>query len=92
MSATESRPYVGNWKESQLPITDTASDAVIRVNGAYTVVACTACGVRIDLNRYLTEVSVDASTETLGMSASFTLAIPFQLVPDPQTQLVRIVS
>lgn len=90
MSATENRPYGGNWKESKLRTTDTASDTVVRINGGYTVVACAACGVRIDLNRYLIEASVDASVETLGLSASFTLSVPAHLVPDPQTQLVGI--
>jgi len=49
---------------------------LVYINGDLTLPGCPRCGGRIDIQQFVTEVSVDAGTEPGGASASFTLSIP----------------
>jgi len=72
----ESRPYVGTWRLNGRQLIQHTPDALVYVNGETSLPGCSKCSGRIDIQRFLTEVSVDAGTEPGSASASFSLAIP----------------
>lgn len=72
----ENRPYVGTWQISRQQVVQHTPDALVYINGDTTVPGCPKCNGRIDLQEFITEVSVDAGTDPGGASASFTLSIP----------------
>jgi len=71
-----SRPYVGSWKLNNQQIVQVTPDALVYINGDLSVPGCQKCSGKIDIQKFLTEVSVDAGTEAGSHSASFSLAIP----------------
>lgn len=73
--AVGDRPYAGSWVPPRESV-DHAPDAIVMFNGSPVVTACARCGIRVDVNRYVIEVSVEAGTEPGGASASLTLSLP----------------
>ena len=49
---------------------------MVYINGDTSLPGCAKCSGRIDIQRFLTEVSVDAGTEPGSASASFSLSVP----------------
>lgn len=90
MSATTNRPYAGTWREGGYPTVDTTPDAIVRINGGWSLVSCARCGSRIDVNRYLIEATVDPGTEPGALSASFTLSLPATLAWYQASRVVPI--
>ncbi len=72
----ENRPYVGTWQLGRQRVVQHTPDALVYVNGDVTVPGCPKCNGRIDIQKFLTEVSVDAGTDPGGASASFTMSLP----------------
>lgn len=72
----ESRPYVGTWRLGRQRLVQYCPDALVYINGATSLPGCPKCNSKIDIQQYMTEVSVDASTDPTGASASFTLSVP----------------
>lgn len=72
----ENRPYGGTWRLGARDLIQHAPDALVYLNGNTSIPGCPKCNGRIDIQRFLTEVSVDAGVEPGGASASFTLSIP----------------
>ena len=72
----ENRPYVGTWKLAQKALVQHTPDALVYINGDVAVPGCPKCNGRIDIQRFLTDVSVDAGTDPAGASATFSLSIP----------------
>ena len=70
------RPYIGTWKMEGRGLVAHTPDAVVYINGDTTIPGCPKCSGRINIQKFLTEVSVDAGTEPTSASASFTLSIP----------------
>lgn len=71
----ENRPYVGTWRLNNRKVVKHTPDALVYINGDLSVPGCPTCGGRIDLQKYITQVSVDPSTEGPA-TASITLHIP----------------
>lgn len=71
-----SRPYIGTWKLGAQKLVQVTPDALVYVNGDLTLPGCQRCHSSIDLQKFITEVSVDAGCDSGSGSASFTLAIP----------------
>ena len=67
----ENRPYVGSWRLGQQQLVQHTPDALVYVNGDTAVPGCPKCNGRIDLQQFLTEVSVDAGTDPGSASSSF---------------------
>jgi hypothetical protein len=72
----ENRPYVGTWQLGRQEVVQHTPDALVYINGDTTVPGCPKCAGQINLQEFITEVSVDAGTDAGAASASFTLSIP----------------
>lgn len=75
MSLTQT-PYVGTWKIDGKKLVQHTPDALVYLNGDTSLPGCPKCHRRIDLQQFLTEVSVDAGIDPQSASATFTLSIP----------------
>jgi hypothetical protein len=73
----EDRPHVGTWVANRRRVIKYTPDCLVYINGDTALPGCAKCNGRIDLQRYITSVSVDAGVEpgaASGISISF--AIP----------------
>ena len=73
--ALETRPFIGSWRSDGQTIIQHTPDCVVTINGYTEIPGCPSCNGRIDIQRYVTAVSVDPSLEPPA-SASVTLFIP----------------
>jgi hypothetical protein len=73
--SVENRPYVGSWRLNNKQVVKHTPDALVYVNGDLAVPGCPSCGGKIDIQKYITQVSVDPSTEGPA-TASISLHIP----------------
>jgi hypothetical protein len=73
----EDRPYVGTWRLNNQEVYRHTPDALVYVNGDTAIPGCAACNGRIDLQPFITSVSVDPSVNPIATS-SITLQIPRQ--------------
>ena len=74
----EDRPYVGTWTLNNKQIVRHTPDALVYVNGHLQVPGCADCNGRIDIQKYITQVSVDAATTPVA-SASISMHVPRQI-------------
>ena len=72
----ESRPYVGTWRLNRQQVVQHTPDCLVYLNGDTALPGCARCNSRIDIQEFITEVSVDAGTDPGATSASFTLSVP----------------
>lgn len=72
----ENRPFIGTWKLNNQQLVQHTPDALVYLNGDLSLPGCQKCSGKIDIQKFLTEVSVDAGTEAGSHSATFSLAIP----------------
>ena len=72
----ENRPYIGTWKLNNQQLVQHTPDALVYLNGDLSLPGCQKCSGKIDIQKFLTEVSVDAGTEAGSASATFSLSIP----------------
>lgn len=70
------RPYIGSWRLSQKQLVQHTPDALVYINGDTSLPGCPRCNGKIDIQQFVTEVTVDAGTDPGAMSASFTLSVP----------------
>lgn len=70
------RPFIGSWKLGSQKLVQVTPDCLVFVNGDLALPGCQRCHSRIDLQRFITEVSVDAGCDAGAASASFSLGIP----------------
>jgi murein DD-endopeptidase MepM/ murein hydrolase activator NlpD len=71
----EARPYVGTWKLNNRKVVKHTPDALVYVNGDLALPGCPTCSGKIDLQKYITQVSIDPSTEGPA-TASITIHAP----------------
>ena len=71
-----SRPYVGSWRLGMQKVVQTTPDSLVYLNGDVALPGCPRCNGKINIQQYLTEVSVDGGTDTGSASASFSLSVP----------------
>ena len=72
--SSANRPYVGTYQVNRSLVRHTP-DAIVFINGAQEFAVCPSCNKRLDVNKYITQLSVDASTDSIS-SANLTLSIP----------------
>lgn len=72
----EQRPYVGTWQLNNRSIVKYTPDALVYINGDVSVPGCPRCRGRVDLQQYVTSLSVDAGTEPTSHSATINLTLP----------------
>lgn len=76
MPAISDRPYVGTWRNNMRQVVRHTPDALVFVNGDVAIPGCETCRGRIDLQKYVTGISVDAGTLPGSLSATVTLSVP----------------
>lgn len=57
------RPYIGTWKMGAQKLVQHTPDALVYVNGDLALPGCQRCHSSIDLQKFVTEVSVDAGCD-----------------------------
>ena len=72
------RPYIGTWKLNQKKVIQYTPDCLVYVNGDLSIPGDLSGGGRrrIQIQPYLTAISVDAGTDPGGASANISLSIP----------------
>ena len=68
--------FRGTWEENKRPHVVLAPDAYVAIQGQTTVVTCGECNRTIDVNKYLTGVSTEASVDSPPGSATINLSVP----------------
>lgn len=70
------RPYAGNWSPNRRKIIQWTPDALVYLQGDTSLAGCPVCRQRIDIQQFVTSISVDAGVEAGASSASVSLSIP----------------
>ena len=68
------RPYAPTWQQNRQVYRYTP-DAIVYVNGSMSIDGCPMCNQRIELQKYITTISVDPTTDPVS-SASVSLVVP----------------
>jgi hypothetical protein len=69
------RPYVGTWELRSRTLVRHTPDAIVLINGYAEFASCATCNRKLNLQRYVTQVSCDATTDGIA-TANVTLSIP----------------
>lgn len=69
------RPYVGSWQLNNRSLVRHVPDAIVYINGYSEIASCASCNKRIDLQKYITQVSCDASTDPIS-TGSISFKVP----------------
>ena len=69
------RPFIGQFALNKTLVRHTP-DARVIINGHQEFGSCISCNQKIDVGKYITQISVDCSTEVTGGSANFSMTIP----------------
>lgn len=72
------RPYVGTWTLNNRGVVRHTPDTLVYLNGNLEVAGCPTCGGRIDVQKYISSVTVDCGVESGSGSASISMHIPRQ--------------
>ena len=74
----KNRPFKGTWEEgvSNKETRRHVPDTIVNFNGEPSVPSCAGCSGRIDMQDFITSVSVSNSTDTNPASASISMSIP----------------
>jgi len=75
-SSIEGRPYVGTWRLNQRKLVQHTPDALVFVNGEMSVPGCPRCKGKINLQPFITGLSIEAGVDAGGHSGSINLSIP----------------
>lgn len=70
------RPYIGTFAPNKRKAVQWTPDALVYLNGDTAMAGCRTCKTRIDIQKFVTSVSVDAGTEPGAASSSISLSIP----------------
>ena len=73
--STVDRPFIGSWEPRKKTLVRHTPDCMVYINGYTEFASCNACDRRMDFQKYITQVSVDASTDPISTS-NVTLSIP----------------
>ncbi len=68
--------FRGTWSPNRRPFVSLTPDVYVSVQGETTVIACGECRREVNINRYLTAVSTEASVDSPPGSATITLSVP----------------
>lgn len=68
--------FKGTWEENKRPYITIAPDAYVAIQGQTSIVTCGECNRKVDVNKYLTGISTEASVDSPPGSATINLSIP----------------
>ena len=74
MSSLTDRPFAGTWTGNR-PVSRVVPDCLVYINGLTTLPGCPSCNGQIDIQKYVTQVSVEPNTEPIA-SATISMSIP----------------
>ena len=72
--SSKNRPYIGNFQLNRTLVRHTP-DAIVFVNGVQEFAVCPSCNKRLNINKYITQISADGTTDPIA-SANISLSIP----------------
>lgn len=70
------RPYSGTWQPNKRTIVQITPDALVYINGDTSLPGCQTCHHDIDIQEFVTSISVDCGVEPGASNASITMSIP----------------
>lgn len=70
------RPYAGTWTPNRRSVVQFTPDALVYLNGDTSLPGCRACHHNIDIQKFITSISVDAGVEPGASTANFSLTVP----------------
>lgn len=76
MSNVEGRPYAGTWVLNNRSVVKYTPDALVFINGDTSLPGCARCRGRIEVQKFVTGLSVEAGTSPTSHSATIQLALP----------------
>lgn len=76
MSNVESRPFRGTWVLNNRTVVKYTPDALVFINGDTSLPGCARCRGRIEVQKFVTGLSVEAGTDPTSHSATINLALP----------------
>lgn len=76
MGNIQDRPYAGTWKLNRRTVVKYTPDALVFLNGDTSLPGCPRCRGRVDIQKFVTSISVEAGTGPTSHSATIQLALP----------------
>lgn len=74
--ALVNRPFAGTWAPNRRTIVQYTPDALVYLNGDTSLPGCRICHHNIDVQQFVTSVSVDSGVDPGASSATVSLSIP----------------
>jgi len=75
-------PFQGTYQPNVRPTVVMAPDALVYINGEVDIIGCGSCKKRFDFGKYITQLQVDLSLDSVPGSASITMSVPRHVVDD----------
>ena len=85
-------PFQGTFTPNMRPTVVHAPDAIVYLNGESDVIGCPSCRRKFDLNKYITQISVDLGIESVPGSANISLAVPRHSIDDLYFEGVPVIT
>lgn len=73
---TEARPYSTTWTVDKKKTIRYAPDCLVYINGDTSLPGCPKCGGLIDIQEFITQVSVDLGVDPSSCSCTLSLSVP----------------
>ena len=70
------RPYASNFQQNSRPVVKHTPDALIYINGDIAIPGCPRCNGRIDIQRFVKQISIEAGTNPGAHSGQAQLSVP----------------
>jgi hypothetical protein len=71
----KSRPYIGTWQLNSQTLVRHTPDCIVYINGFTEFATCATCNKPLNLQKYITDVSVEATVDAVS-TANFSLKVP----------------
>jgi hypothetical protein len=75
-------PFQGTFQPNFRPTVVTAPDAIVYLNGEQDVIGCPSCKRKFDFSKYITQIQVDLSVDSVPGSANVTMSVPRHEIED----------
>jgi len=75
-------PFQGTYRPGVRPTVVTAPDALVYINGESDIIGCPQCKRKFDLNKFITNVTVELNVDSPPGSANISLSVPRHTIDD----------
>ena len=76
MGNIENSPYTGTWKLNNRAVVKYTPDALVYINGDTSLPGCPRCRGRVEVQKFVTSISIEAGTTPVSHSANVNMALP----------------